>query len=192
LGWYKTRKWKYGKGLGDIATSITTGYPDMGMLSFRNAFTKKQIQGLATYVHNSLDREKEEKGIDLMDKKRADGYSEWVNIGLTIFQCNNTEGGFECFHEFSKKSKKYVSKKDCLKTWNTFSDTYTKLTIGSLIYYAKTDNPEGYKKIAHMFHTLNFDAELNTATIAKHFKGLYGDKFIFSNNVLSVPSFGLK
>ena len=64
LGWYKTRKWKYGKGLGDIATSITTGYPDMGMLSFRNAFTKKQIQGLATYVHNSLDREKEEKGID--------------------------------------------------------------------------------------------------------------------------------
>ncbi len=70
MGWYKTRKWKYGKGLGDIATSITTGYPDMGMLSFRNVFTKKQIQGLATYVHNSLDREKEEKGIDLMDKNR--------------------------------------------------------------------------------------------------------------------------
>ncbi len=70
LSWFAKRKWKYGKSVDDIQTSITTGYPDMGMLSFRKTFTEKQIQDLAEYVHASLDLAKEEHGIEALDKKR--------------------------------------------------------------------------------------------------------------------------
>jgi aldose sugar dehydrogenase len=72
------------KGVGDIATSITTGYPDMGMLPFKETFTEKQIHDIAEYVHSSLDLVKEEQGIELMDKKRIPAEKLFLRLDTVI------------------------------------------------------------------------------------------------------------
>ena len=84
LDWFQKRKWKYGKSVGDIATSITTGYPDMGMLSFRKTFSEKQIHDIAEYVHSSLDLVKEERGIELMDKKRLPTEKLYLRLDTVV------------------------------------------------------------------------------------------------------------
>ena len=84
LTWFAKRKWKYGKGIGDIATSIKTGYPEMGMLSFKKTFTEQQINDIAQYVHSSLDLVKEESGIELMDKKRIQTEKLFLRLDTVI------------------------------------------------------------------------------------------------------------
>lgn len=90
--------------------------------------------------------------INLLDKKRASDYSEWTLIGLIIHQCNNTKDGFDVFHQFSKKCpEKYTNENDCKTKWLSFRKDYSKVTIGSLMYYARTDDAEGYNNISDLF-----------------------------------------
>jgi hypothetical protein len=102
----------------------------------RKTFTKIQLMAL----------------VELLDVKRSSDYSDWTLIGLIIHQCNNTQEGFEVFHYFSKKCpQKYTNENDCKNKWRSFSKDYSKVTIGSLMYYAKTDNKDGYDKIIDLF-----------------------------------------
>ena len=55
LSWFVNRKWKYGHSPNDIAESIKTGYPDYGMLSYRDALSQKEIDDVANYIHQTLD-----------------------------------------------------------------------------------------------------------------------------------------
>lgn len=102
----------------------------------RKTYTKDQLMAL----------------INLLDKKRASDYSEWTLIGLIIHQCNNTKDGFDVFHQFSKKCpEKYTNENDCKTKWLSFRKDYSKVTIGSLMYYARTDDAEGFNKISELF-----------------------------------------
>ena len=57
------------------------------------------------------------------------------------------ENGREIYHSFSSNSDKY-DKVETDSKYNSFeSDREDKITIGTLIYYAKEDNPEKYSKI---------------------------------------------
>jgi len=90
------------------------------------------------------------KYVNCLSSKRADNYKDWVDIGMCLF--NTDKKSFEIWHEFSKKSKSYTSKNDCIYKWNSFSETSnSKQTIGTLISYASLDNPIEFSYIKKPF-----------------------------------------
>lgn len=70
LSWFSKRDWKYGKSLDDINVSIRTGYPDFGMLSYKNALSEQESREIAKYIHTKLELHKGENGIKDQNTKR--------------------------------------------------------------------------------------------------------------------------
>jgi aldose sugar dehydrogenase len=55
LGWFKTRKWKYGNREEDISKSIETGYSDFGMLGYKDTLSEQDINSLAKFIYQKLE-----------------------------------------------------------------------------------------------------------------------------------------
>tara|TARA_B110000211_G_scaffold60937_1_gene68749 strand:+ start:2406 stop:5036 length:2631 start_codon:yes stop_codon:yes gene_type:complete len=84
--------------------------------------------------------------VDLLSKSRADDYQDWRNVGLALHNTSSSGKYLNTWVEFSKKSAKFV-KGTCEKFWGAFNKKKTKgLTAASIYYWAKIDNPEGFRK----------------------------------------------
>ena len=104
---------------------------------------KKQVSGILQQINVSYENVDLIKGLmDCLSDKRADDYADWLNVGFCLYNINpNT---LDLWIAFSKKSDKY-KEGECDKLWNTMSKKG--VSIGSLKYWAKLDNPEQYKKV---------------------------------------------
>lgn len=94
-----------------------------------------------TYIVNKL--------LSILDKKRCDEYNLWIKIGFILkhLETNNPQVNYlDIWKEWSKQSEKY-SEKCCEQFWKQTKPSDKSLTMGTLHYYAKTDNIEEYKKI---------------------------------------------
>lgn len=70
----------------------------------------------------------------------ADDFFDWLYIGWIIRDaCTNAAAGEYWFHLFSKRSPKYSQ--DAVQSVFNTQSTNSNVTIGTLIYYAKSDNP---------------------------------------------------
>jgi hypothetical protein len=109
--------------------------------------------------------------VNLLDAKRADDYQSWLVIGLILYRYNNSKECLKLWDSFSQKSKKY-EKNCCLSKWNSFNKDYSKITIGTLKYFARTDNKEGYEKLMDMFdeqdHFATFDVHQRYILAGEH------------------------
>jgi hypothetical protein len=94
--------------------------------------------------------------VKLIDSKRADDYMEWIKIGIILYKCNNTNECLNIWKTFSSQSLKY-DEYFCDHKWNTFGNKYVTLTIGTLKYYARTDNKEEYNKLGTNVINLQFE-----------------------------------
>ena len=52
---FADRKWKHGNTKEDIVASITNGYADQGMPSFKATFSEEEIEGLAEYILTGIE-----------------------------------------------------------------------------------------------------------------------------------------
>ena len=104
---------------------------------------KKEVSGVLEQISANYENVDLIKGLmDCLSDKRADEYSDWLNVGFCLYNINpNT---LDLWIAFSKKSNKY-KEGECDKLWNTMSKKG--VSIGSLKYWAKLDNPEQYKKV---------------------------------------------
>jgi len=91
--------------------------------------------------------------LDMIDDKRADDYTEWIKIGMAIYNSNNSLEAFDIWDHWSRNSDKYNGIYTNQWKWNSFINGT--LTISTLKYYAKIDNPDAYDKIA-MTETLSY------------------------------------
>lgn len=80
--------------------------------------------------------------MNCINAARADEYGTWLDIGFALF--NVSETNLNIWETFSKKSKKYVSG-ECEKLWCDMRKT--NMSIGTIKYYAKMDNPTLYEEI---------------------------------------------
>jgi P4 family phage/plasmid primase-like protien len=97
--------------------------------------------------------------LDMLNYDRVDNYLNWIKIGFILHTCSITDKNnkvnddknnkvnddknvyLQIWDEWSQKSPKY-EKDVCNRQWKSFSKIKGNyLTFGSLIYYAKTDNP---------------------------------------------------
>jgi P4 family phage/plasmid primase-like protien len=119
----------------------------------------------------------------LLDVKRAEDRGLWINLGLALKNTSDTL--LPLWIEFSQKSEKFVVG-ECEKLWNGFppvSASKAALTMGSLIFWARQDNPEGFKAIQReniINYILQAVSGLHT-DVAKVVYRLYQGRFVYVN-----------
>jgi len=96
---------------------------------------------IRTYVSDE-ELETSRRLVKCLNKSRAENYEDWVKVGWTLRNIDNRL--LDSWIEFSEVSNKYVSG-ECEKLWDRMRlDT---LSMGTLRYWAKKDNPTEYDKI---------------------------------------------
>ena len=87
-----------------------------------------------------------EKMLNILSQERVDNYQSWIDVGMCLFNSERKSNEYYClWKEWSKKSNKY-KEGDCQEKWVTFSKQENGLTLGSLHYWARTDNQVQYNK----------------------------------------------
>ena len=95
------------------------------------------------------------KYLDLLDEKRADNYTKWIEIGMCLHNCNPKEECFKLWDTWSQKSESYSGVDINIYKWNSFSQS--SLSIGTLKFYAKNDNADKYSLIECILEPIRFD-----------------------------------
>jgi hypothetical protein len=94
-------------------------------------------------------RSEVEKLAGILSVERATDHSSWVDVGYCLHSLSREFSYL--FKTFSKKYERYkkgLSKRDCDKQWEYMNNTAKRnYTMGSLKYWARKDNPDGYEKI---------------------------------------------
>jgi len=90
---------------------------------------------------------------------RATKYEEWLKVALCLHDIHPDL--LEVFLDFSSQIEDKYNEADCIQKWNsiTFRNDGNKLGIGSLYYWSRTDNPQGYLEI----EKLNIDRLIKLA-----------------------------
>ena len=79
-----------------------------------------------------------------LDEDRANHYQTWMEVGWCLFNINSSEEFMNIWIEFSKKGNGYKPG-ECEKLWPKM--TKKNMSIGTLKYWAKFDNPLEYQTI---------------------------------------------
>ena len=81
---------------------------------------------------------------------KAAGYEEWLKVALCLHDIHPDL--LEVFLDFSSQYEDKYNEADCIQKWNsiTFRNDGNKLGIGSLYYWSRSDNPQGYLEIERM------------------------------------------
>lgn len=85
--------------------------------------------------------------IQLLSVDRSNNYTDWINLGLLLHNLNDKDDNLlSIWIDFSKKSSKFIEG-ECETLWGKLKSKDNGLTIGSLHYWAKNDNPIQYNEI---------------------------------------------
>ena len=119
----------------------------------------------------------------MLSNERASNFKTWLDVGLALHSIDTSL--LDRWLTFSYKSVNHQPDEvndACLKTWSSFKSPIGDfLTFRSLIYWAKLDNPEEYKK-----YVSERKKKLRNASISKHttyntakaFHEAYSDRFM--------------
>lgn len=120
--------------------------------------------------------------VKMLKPERADIHDEWMDIGWTLFNIGDgCQEALDIWIEFSKLSPKNSrSEKSCIHLWDTM-DKKGK-SLGTLFFYAKTDNPDEYNKYQRKVNKALYDNAINGGHyhLASILHKKYGETFICS------------
>jgi P4 family phage/plasmid primase-like protien len=110
----------------------------------RERLTNKQIlkSSLNHKKNETIDIEIIKKLVKILKPERSKFFDSWIKLGWCLRNIDYKL--LDDWIEFSQKSEKY-EEGECEKKWNHMKDG--NLGIGTLRYWAKTDNPIAYEKI---------------------------------------------
>ena len=91
-------------------------------------------------VYTENDNDMVTELLQMINPARADDYAEWTRIGMCL-KCLDLHN-VKLWIEWSKQSPKFDNEAACVAKWATFSNTG--MSLGSLRFLARTDNPEQY------------------------------------------------
>jgi P4 family phage/plasmid primase-like protien len=120
------------------------------------------------------------KLLDCIDNERADNYGEWMSVGFALYNINSDN--LDLWDEFSKRSKKYKDG-ECAKIWKKLNQGT--ISIGTIKWYAKQDNPTKYNEIINGSIEGKIDKAICSGgadtDIADVVFDMYEGEFVFNN-----------
>ncbi len=102
------------------------------------------------YVIKNLSEtlEKASKFLQIMSDNRATDYSDWMHIGWALHSISNgNENGLNLWLRFSSRCQEKFNESHCISTWDKMERKDPPMTIGTIQYFARQDNPIEYNKI---------------------------------------------
>lgn len=125
--------------------------------------------------------------LDCLSVARADAYKTWMEVGWCLYNIDSSDEMFDTWVEFSKKSDKSEGtdwgkyKRDWSRGF-TKNTAGAKLTIKSLHYWARNDNPSEYAKLVEEDHIryIQYKVLDNHYHIAKLLKRVYKGRYCAS------------
>ena len=96
--------------------------------------------------------EKASKLLSIMSESRATDYSNWMHIGWALYNISNgSESGLALWLNFSSRCPEKFNEAVCISHWDKMIKGDPPMTIGTLAYFAKQDNPVEYIKIINAY-----------------------------------------
>ena len=122
------------------------------------------------------------KFTNMLSDKRSLDYHDWLRVGLALHNIDNSL--LHAWIDFSKKCSKKYKDGECDKIWKTMKNPSSGnvLTIRSLAFWAKQDDPKQYET----FNREEFKSMMrksldgNTYYLAKSVYSKYSDRFVCS------------
>lgn len=134
-------------------------------------------------VNKEDDVRKATRFCKMMSNKRADDYHDWIRIGLALHGIEKSL--LPVWIDFSKKIPKKFKEGECEKVWKTMKSSCSSngLTIRSLAYWAKQDDPKQYDLyIKEEFrNSIKKSLDSNNYYLAKSVHAKYSDRFVCSS-----------
>lgn len=122
--------------------------------------------------------------LDMLADFRSNNHDDWMFVGFALFNISQGhEYGLSMWEEFSKRSSKYVEG-ECPGKWATMHPG--DVTIGSLIWLAKTDSPVRFREwqktdAQYLMRESLWLMQPNELKISKVIAKLFKDRFICAN-----------
>jgi len=119
--------------------------------------------------------------MSMISDDRADDYQQWRYVGWVLYNIGQGhEETLNMWIEFSRRSPKFVEG-ECEDMWSTF-DMKDK-TLSTLLYMAKRDSPNEYKKwkdtnVRHLLWKSLYEPKPTEYDIAMVVSKMFGEKFI--------------
>ena len=86
----------------------------------------------------------------LISIKRSDEYYEWMTIGWAFFNISRgSNDGYKLWTDFSRQCPNKFSETVCVYEWQKMVYKEDGLNMGTIIKYARDDNPEEFKKLSN-------------------------------------------
>lgn len=111
-----------------------------------SAFSLKSSNSLVSFESEDGDSNEHLSTVflSMLERKRAEEEHYWTDIGKALHSCyNGSERGLEKWINFSESSDVHTAE-DCKSSYYNLLDN--KITIKTLAFYAREDNPNEYKK----------------------------------------------
>jgi P4 family phage/plasmid primase-like protien len=151
----------------------------------------RPTKAVGVYIPNCYDEEEVELAKEITTRclsvYRAESYKTWMEVGWCLSNIENSDEMFDTWVEFSKKSGK-ADETDWSKyrrEWHRGFSRNTagaKLTMKSLHYWAREDNPELYKELIEEDHVrfVQYRVDDTHFHVAKLLQRMYKGKFCAS------------
>lgn len=122
--------------------------------------------------------------VNMLSQVRTEDYHDWLRVGLALHSVD--ESLLVAWIDFSKKCARKYKEGECEKIWRTMKNKTANgnmLTIRSLAYWAKQDDPKQYDAFIKEEIKSNMKKGLdgNTYYLAKCIHAKYSDKFVCSS-----------
>jgi len=131
-----------------IGPEILKKKPIINNVNLNNSINLDNIENMENYVKikkDELDYAKKLSGI--LSKERADDCKTWIDVGYCLHSIAPNHL-FKSWVVFSKKSYKFINQDECEKQWEYMNNTSNQqYTMGTLVFWAKQDNPSEYDRI---------------------------------------------
>jgi P4 family phage/plasmid primase-like protien len=118
--------------------------------------------------------------IRFLKAERADAYMDWMTVGWALFNISRgSDEGMDLWIDFSRQSSKFNEAK-CMYEWSHMQDR-KKITLGTLKYFAKLDNPVEYHEYLTSQNQKYAEIDIQTShyDLAKLLYEQYENEFVF-------------
>jgi P4 family phage/plasmid primase-like protien len=154
---------------------IKPNLPSMLKLSVGREKVKRDYN--TKILSETLERVK--KYVAILSDRRAETYSDWMQVGWTLYNITNgTEDGMMIWLDFSSRCPEKFDEQYCIATWEKMETR--NMSIGTLKHFAKEDNPIEYEKLVRSQSDEYIKQSLSGShyDLAKACFEMYGHEFV--------------
>lgn len=121
--------------------------------------------------------------VGMLHPRRSENYNDWIQVGLVLHSI--TKGsidGLVQFKSFSRQCADKYNEDECTNFWNKLDADNGQYSLGTLIYFAKQDDPDKYTEWCRLKDRVNFmniSPDNSQNDFAKILHHRFGSEFVY-------------